>query len=143
MSKTQELNEEEVRTLFFNRKKKIINFEGSLPGLEMLDGNLALQELTGAAARHAKLLATTKDGEDPILLGAASIIKSLILRKSGNRIFKDTDIQGVCDFGLSVINPIGEQIQALSGATPQAVQEAKDDFLQTDNSVSDSSFTGN
>ena len=139
----QQFTEEEVRALFFNRKKKVIPFEGSLPDLEMLDGQLGLQELSGGAIRHSRQLATTKDGVDNELLGAAMLVKSIVLKQSDRRIFKDTDIQGVLDFGLSVVNPIAEQIKVLSGDEPEAIQKAKDDFLATDSSASSTSSTEN
>jgi hypothetical protein len=141
MIMAQQFTEEEARALFFNRKKKTVDFEGSLPDLEMLDGQLALQELSGATVRHAKQLAKTKDGEDEILQGSAMIVKSMVLKSTGKRIFSDTDLQAVCDFGLSIINPIGAQIQALSNSKPQAIEDAKSDFLLTDSSASPSSST--
>ena len=120
------LNEEQVRAAFLNRPKKRVPFEESIEGLEQLDGQLAIQELSAAATTHVELLAKQRDGEaDEALMLAGIVAKALVLRRTHNRIFKDTDIQAVSEFGLSILKPLSEKIAEVSGISPDALTNAK------------------
>src|SRR5258708_11987136 len=108
-------NAAEARALLFNRKLQEKPVEFSIPGLEELDGELSVLELKASELKQCEKLAEGPDVEtDEILMMAAVVAKSLIMRDTKERLFSVTDMgtihhatlacSGVAHFGLLVLN---------------------------------------
>ena len=132
---------EDIRAAFLNRKKTIVNVDDVLPDLDMLNGQLALQELSANSVSHAQKLADDHGETDSVLFMAALVVKSLVERSSQQRIFKDNDLQAVADFGLSVIMPLAEDVKNLSGIGKTAQAQAKKSSQNSQESDSATSST--
>jgi len=110
-------NAAEARALLFNRKLQEKPVEFSIPGLEELDGELSVLELKASELKQCEKLSEGPDGEtDNILMMAAVVCKSLVMRATKERLFSDTDMgtinyatgegSGVAAFGLiSLVRP--------------------------------------
>lgn len=120
------MNREEIRAAFMNRPLQTLDLNATLPGLEQLEGQLSLQELTAETAVQSETLGQTNtETPDKALQLGATIIAALITRDTKERVFADADVQFVANFGLSVITPIATQIAELSGTTVDALANAK------------------
>jgi hypothetical protein len=135
----------EARALFFQRKLAIVPLTDSLLGLEQLDGQLSVMELTAAAASRADKLAKTSDGiADEALQLGATVALSLVMSDTKERVFSDADIEGVAAFGMTVLKPISMKIKEVSGLlTPAEVETAKKNSSQTHGSDSRTSSPAN
>jgi hypothetical protein len=141
------MNAAEVRALLFKRQLSMENVEWSIPGLPELDGQLATLELRGNDTSHVDKLAEGPDGTTDELLSTAAIIcKSLVLRDSKERIFSDTDMgavdpvtgvgSGVAGFGMSVLQPLSDQIMRVSALGKYRVDTTKKNLPTTPENVS-------
>lgn len=120
------MNAAEARALLFQRKLSYEDYAGSLPGVPELDGLLGLIELPANESLQAEKLATDANGEqDQSIILAGQVVKALVMRDTKERVFPDTDIQGVAGFGLSVLIPLNNRIKALSGLDDSALETAK------------------
>nr|BBH90136.1 hypothetical protein KTC_48870 [Thermosporothrix sp. COM3]BBH90201.1 hypothetical protein KTC_49520 [Thermosporothrix sp. COM3]BBH90266.1 hypothetical protein KTC_50170 [Thermosporothrix sp. COM3] len=113
----------EIRAKFFNRRLKVQDLEVTLPGLEELDGQLALRELTAKEVVQAERLSKDETGRNEALEAAAFVTYSLITREGKEQIFSEQDIDGVAGFGMSVLTPIAEKIRELSAIDADETQK--------------------
>lgn len=120
------MNALEARALLFQRKLSMLNVDFSIPNVPELDNQLAVLELTPADLSNCRKLTIGKDGEvDQVLAMAASVATALVLRETKERICSDNDIEGVASWGLSVLKPLSELVDKASGASANAVADAK------------------
>lgn len=126
----------EIRAKFFNRRLKVQDFEVTLPGLEGLNGKLALRELTAKEVVQAERLSKDETGRNEALETAAFVTYSLITREGKEQIFSEQDIDGVAGFGMSVLSPIAEKIRELSAID---VDETQKNLKQTTSNTSPTS----
>lgn len=133
----------EARALLFQRKLAYQNFEGSIPGVPELDGKLGLLELTGTVVSTVDLLSKGPDGNTVDVLQMAGLVcNGLVMRDTKERVFSDTDIEGVAGFGLTVLMPIAMLISDLSGTSQEALERAKKTLSPTTARISPSSSQG-
>jgi hypothetical protein len=116
------MNAEQARALLFQRKVAYKDFEGTIPGIPELTGHLGILEIPAR-----QLVAATKgeNESDEALQLATIVAQALVMRGSKERVFSDTDIESVADFGLSILRPIAEEVNRVSGVTPEMVEQAK------------------
>jgi hypothetical protein len=119
------LTREQIREKLLNFKKKTVDFIGSLPGLEELNGELAIRELSAADTSAISGMAKSEDGYQDHLDVAGTVARGLVHRETKERIFSDLDMEAVAEFGLSVLRPIVEEIKKISGLNPTVVADAK------------------
>src|SRR5260221_13406873 len=126
-------NAAEARALLFNRKLQEKPVEFSLPGLEELDGELSVLELKASELKQCEKLAEGPDEKtDEILMMAAVVCKSLVMRATNERLFSDTDMgtttgegSGVAAFGLVVLKPLSDLASEASGIGVDLLAETK------------------
>ena|SRR6266699_1420346 len=147
-------NAAEARALLFNRKLQEKPVEFSLPGLEELDGELSVLELKASELKQCEKLAEGPDGEaDEILMMAAVVCKSLVMRATKERLFSDTDMgtinyatgegSGVAAFGLVVLKPLSDLASQASGIGIDLLAETKKKLQAAQSNGSQNSSTGN
>lgn len=127
----------EARALLFQRKLKEVLVEASIPGVPELDGLLSVLELKANDMSHASKLSEVNGVADEILMTAAMVCKSLVLRETKERLCSDLDLEGVASWGMTVLKPLSELVAQACGLTPEALVAAKDFLPATP--VSDSS----
>lgn len=133
-----------LRAALFNRKLQEFPIDDPIPGLEEFTGQLSVVELTGTQTSLVNRLAVVEDGtKDPILAQAATVCMGLIERETKERIFSDTDFEGVAGFGLSVLKPIGDLIGQISGLDQKGFEEMKKNYQSRHANASNSSSTAN
>jgi hypothetical protein len=133
----------EARALLFQRKITLLNVDFTIPEIPELDDQLAVLELTAADVSQCQKLSKTADGSDQTLAMAASIVKSLVMRENRERVCGDNDVEAVAGWGLSVIKPLSDLVDKVSGLTPTAVVDAKKNSKTTQKNDSDSSSAKN
>jgi hypothetical protein len=116
------MNAEQARALLFQRKVAYKNFDGEIPGIPELKGELGILELP---ARELVKATKGENESDEALQLATIVAQALVMRGSKERVFSDTDIEAVAGFGLSILRPIAEEVNAVSGVTPEMVEHAK------------------
>lgn len=134
----------EARALLFNRKLQGKPVEFSIPGIPELDGQLFMLELTARDTRIIDKMSKDADGvKDQIKAQAGVICRGLVMRDTKERVFADLDIDMIAGndepddgkpvdgFGTFVLRLLGDEIGKLSGFEPDAIEKAKQDFLQT------------
>ncbi len=147
-------NAAEARALLFNRKLQEKPVEFSLPGLEELDSELSVLELKASELKQCEKLAEGPDGEtDEILMMAAVVAKSLIMRDTKERLFSDTDMgtinyatgegSGMAGFGLVVLKSLSDLASQASGIGIDLLEETKKKLQAAQSSGSQNSSTGN
>lgn len=115
-----------ARTLLFQRKLASKDIDWSIEGVEGLDGQLAVIELTEDQIAHCADLAKQPDGSvSNAIAGAAAICKALVLRETKERILSDNDAQAVSTWGHSVLGPLNTLVNEVSQLTQEAVEKAK------------------
>lgn len=118
-----------LRAALFNRKLQEFPIDDPIPGLEEFTGQLSVVELTGTQTSLINRLAALEDGtRDPLLAQAATVCMGLVDRETKERIFSDTDFEGVAGFGLSVLKPIGDLIAQISGLDQKGFEETKKNY---------------
>jgi hypothetical protein len=133
----------EARALLFQRKLAYQDFEGSIPGVPELDDKLGLLELTGTVVSTVDALSKGPDGNTVDVLQMAGLVcNGLVMRDTKERVFSDTDIEGVAGFGLTVLMPIAMLISDLSGTSQEALERAKKTLSPTTVRISPSSSQG-
>lgn len=118
-----------ARALMFQRKLSIKDVDWSIPGLPELDNQLSCIELGEDALEECRNLSKLPDGTiSSRLAGAASVCKSLVMRDSKERLYSDTDIEGVSSFGHSVLAPLEDLVALISGISTDALANAKKNY---------------
>lgn len=127
------LTAQEIREKLFNRKRRMQKIEISLPDLQELDGQLAIQELTAKDVEFAQNASKGPDGEVQTMLMTATLLaRSLVTYETKERIFTDDDRGFIADnFGLLILQPIGLEMQKISGLTADAIEDAKKNLQKT------------
>jgi hypothetical protein len=133
----------EARALLFQRKLQGKPVEFSIPGVPELDGKLYMLELTARDTRIISKMSKNADGEmDQIASQAAVVCRGLVMADTKERVFADLDIDMIAGndepdegkpidgFGTFVLKLLGDEISKLSGFDPDAVEQAKESFLQ-------------
>lgn len=143
----------EARALLFNRKLQEKPVIFSIPGVEELDGELSMLELQASELKQAEKLSDTPDGTDDVLMMAAVVAKSLILRATKERVFSDTDIgsidyttgvgSGIAAFGLAALKPLSDLASEASNIGVDLLDEAKKKLIAAQSKNSNSSSIGN
>ncbi len=144
-------NAAEARALLFNRKLQEKPVEFSLPGLEELDGELSVLELKASELKQCEKLAEGPDEKtDEILMMAAVVCKSLVMRATKERLFSDTDMgtttgegSGVAAFGLVVLKPLSDLASEASGIGVDLLAETKKKLQAAQSKGSQNSSTAN
>jgi|SRR6266487_500095 len=130
----------QARALLFQRKLAESPVDWSIPGLPELDNRLSIIELPADGLKACANLATIADGTvDNTLAMAASVCKSLVLRETKERIFSDTDIEAVASFGTTVLKPLSDVVEVVSGLSANSLAEAKKNLKiipESDSSIS-------
>lgn len=130
----------EIRALLFQRKLKSVDISDamidsweSVPGLQELTplkGQLSLVEIKGSDTSNGVKVAKGADGEtDDMLIGAYILSQSLVTKDTRERIFTDSDVDAIANFGMSVLEPLQTLLQGISNIAPTSVAKAKADFL--------------
>jgi hypothetical protein len=117
---------DEIQEKLLNRKRRMTKFEGSLPDLEDLDDHLATLELSAKDVEYAQEASKGADGEvQEVLTLAGLIARSMLVYDTKERVFTDDHRGSIAEWGLLVVQPIGEAIRKSSGLTKKAVEDAK------------------
>ena len=134
----------EARALLFQRQLSSMPVTWSIPGIPQLDGLLSCLELGADQMNNCAKLAEVADGTtDNVLAMAASVCKSLVITETKERVFSDTDVQGVAGFGTSVVKPLSDLVEKVSGLTATAVDDVKKNSSTVPENVSSSSSPEN
>jgi len=133
----------EARALLFQRKLQEKPVIFSIPGVEELDGELSMLELRATELKWCERLSDTPDGTDEILMMAAVVARSLIMLDTKERLFSDTDIDTVADFGLAALKPLSDLASEASNIGVDLLAEAKKKLAAAQLPDSNSSSTVN
>lgn len=116
-----------------DRKRSMQKLEVELPGLEDLNGELALQALTPGDVADADKLSKDKDGnEDPMLENGVLIARSLVTYATKERLFEDTDAEWIKqEWETNVYVPLIYAVKEFSGISGVAYENAKKNYRQT------------
>jgi hypothetical protein len=126
-----------ARQLMMNRKNRKVPVPFSLPDLEELDGHLAIMEVPADELQEMTAMAEVPGGKvDNILAAAASIVRTLILIDTSERIYDDKDVGTVAKFGSLVLKPLSDMAADVNGLSPDAVEKAKKNLVKTPGSGS-------
>ena len=107
---------EQIQEKLLNRKKRMTKIEEPLPDLEELDGELALVELSALDVEFAQNASKGRDGEaSEVMILAGMVSRSLVIYDTKERIFTDNHTDAIAEWGLLVLQPIGEAIRKSSG----------------------------
>ena len=116
----------QARALLFQRKLAYQDYNGSIPGVPELDGQLGILELTGTITSQIDRLAKDPDGGTvDTLQMAGMVVNGLVMRESKERLFADNDTEAVAGFGLLVLIPLATLVADLSGVSKDALERAK------------------
>lgn len=126
----------EIREKILNRSRRMQKLDISLPDLEELDGQLAVQELTAKDLEEAQSRSKGSDGEtQQILMTAILITKSLVSYQTKERIFSDDDAGFIAEhLGLTTIMPLSTEIQKINNISGDALEQARKNLLKTQDS---------
>ena len=109
---------EQIQEKLLNRKKRMEKLEVSLPDLEDLDGELALVELSALDVEFAQNASKGSDGEaSEVMTLAGMVSRALVAYYPKERIFTDNHSQAIAEWGLLVLQPLGEAIRKGSALT--------------------------
>lgn len=118
-----------ARQLMMNRKNRKVAVPFSLPDLAELDGLLSVMELPTDQIEEMAKMAETPVGVSNTLAAAASIVKSLVLTETSERIFDDKDLGTVAQFGSTVNKPLSDLVADVCGLSPEAMTNAKKNYV--------------
>ncbi len=123
----------EIREKIMNRGRRMQKLDISLPDLEDLNGQLAVQELTAKDLEEAQNRSKGKDGEtQQILMTAFMITKSLVSYQTKERIFSDDDAGFIAEhLGLTTLMPLSTEIQKINNISSDGLEQAKKNLLKT------------
>jgi hypothetical protein len=126
----------EIREKIMNRGRRMQKLDISLPDLEDLNGQLAVQELTAKDLEEAQNRSKGKDGEtQQILMTAFMITKSLVSYQTKERIFSDDDAGFIAEhLGLTTLMPLSTEIQKINNISSDGLEQAKKNLLKTKDS---------
>lgn len=124
---------EQIRQRMMDRKRSMQKLEVELPGLEDLNGELAVQALTPGDVADADKLSKDKDGnEDPMLENGVLIARSLVTYATKERLFEDTDAEWIKqEWDTNVYVPLIYAVKEFSGISGVAYENAKKNYRQT------------
>lgn len=124
---------EQIRQRMMDRKRSMQKLEVELPGLEDLNGELAVQALTPGDVADADKLSKDKDGnEDPMLENGVLIARSLVTYATKERLFEDTDAEWIKqEWETNVYVPLIYAVKEFSGISGVAYENAKKKYRQT------------
>jgi hypothetical protein len=126
----------EIREKIMNRGRRMQKLDISLPDLEDLNGQLAVQELTAKDLEESQNRSKGKDGEtQQILMTAFMITKSLVSYQTKERIFSDDDAGFIAEhLGLTTLMPLSTEIQKINNISSDGLEQAKKNLLKTKDS---------
>lgn len=133
----------EARALLFNRKLKCLPVDFEIPDLPELTGELAVLELKAIDLTNAEKEAQTPDGQDDILMMAATTIKSLVMLDTKERVLQDNDLNSVAEWGISVLKPLSDLVLKVSNIGQNTLQNTKEQLAANPTSDLATSSTGN
>lgn len=138
------MNAEQVRVLLFQRQIKVQPLAASLPDLAALDGLLGVRELSAKDTTDIGHLSKDRnDTIDEALALAGLVVRGLILLDTKEPIFRDTELDSVAAMGMTVLKPIAEAVNVVSGLSVSALVNAKKNLNQTTDSTSPTSSPAN
>lgn len=118
-------NREQVRKRFLERKKLVAELGLSLPGLEDLDGEIGIMELSATDIEDIEKLSQVDGASNDKLEAAATLVKGLVMLDSRDHIFDERELNLVAGFGLSLLTPINMLIRGISGITEEQREAIK------------------
>jgi hypothetical protein len=121
------MTKDQIRERMMNFGKQVVDFNGKLPpGLEDLEGELAIRELSAADTSDVNDIATVNGKYSSALDIGVSVARGLVTRSVPHeRIYSDLDAQTLSELGFSMLKPIAMQIKKLSGLTEDSLASAK------------------
>lgn len=115
---------EQIQEKLLNRQKRMIKLEASLPDLEDLDDQLALVELSAMDVEFAQSASKGPGGEvNEVLTLAGMVSRALVMYDTKERIFTDNHADAIAEWGLLVLQPIGDAIRKSSGLTQEQARK--------------------
>ena len=122
----------EIREKIMNRGRRMQKLDISLPDLEELDGQLAVQELTAKDIEDAQNKSKGSNGEtQDTLMTALMVTKSLVSYQTKERIFSDDDAGFIAEnLGLTTLMPLSNEIQKVNNISGDALDLAKKNLLK-------------
>lgn len=131
------ISKEEVRAKIAAYGKRLQKIEHSFPGLEDLDGELGVVELSAKDIEEVQTLSVGPDGTpQDTLMAAGMVARGLVLYDTKERIFTDNDLSIIAALGLSVFSVFSDQVAKASGLDVNALEAARKNLPTT--RVSDS-----
>lgn len=121
---TTRLTAQQVKEKLLNRKRRMQKLTISLPDLEELDDQLAIQELMAKDVEDAQSLSKDRNDEtnESVALGVL-IARSLVLYDNKERIFNDIEGCSLSEtLGMLLLLPLGEAVKQFSGINPEALE---------------------
>lgn len=118
-------NREQVRKRFLERKKLVAELGLSLPGLEDLDGEIGIMELSATDIEDIEKLSQVNGESNDKLEAAATLVKGLVMLDSRDHVFDERELNLVAGFGLSLLTPINMLIRGISGITEEQREAIK------------------
>jgi hypothetical protein len=115
---------EQIQEKLLNRKKRLIKLEVSLPDLEEIDDQLALVELSAKDVEFAQNASKGPDGQtNEVSTLAGMVSRALVMYETKERIFTDNHIDAIAEWGLLVLQPLGNAIRESSGLTQEQARK--------------------
>ena len=109
---------EQIQEKLLNRKKRMAKLDVSLPDLEELDDQLALVELSALDVEFAQNASKGPDGEtSEVMTLAGMVARALVMYETKERIFTDNHAGAIAEWGLLVLQPLGDAIRKGSALT--------------------------
>ena len=124
---------EQIREKMLNRKKRMAKLEIELPGLEELNGELALQALSPGDYEDADELSKDQDGNSNVFVeGGVLIARSVVVYATKERIFEDTDAEWMKqEWDTDVYAPLVFAVKEFSNISDTMYENAKKNFLKS------------
>ncbi len=102
------MNAQDARNYIYSQPAK--QQDVATPFWPKLDGKLALRDVPSDV-----LTQLSTSIKDPMLVSAAMLCKSLILKETGEQLFPDTDREQVAQLGATMLTPIITQMTQFFG----------------------------
>jgi len=124
---------EQIREKMMNRKKRMAKLEIELPGLEELNGELAIQALSPGDYEDADELSKDKDGNSNVFVeGGVLIARSIVMYATKERIFEDTDAEWMKqEWDTDVYTPLLYAVKEFSNISDEMYENAKKNYLKS------------
>ena len=121
----------DLRTLILNSAPKRVDVPTPFWG-DGVDGHVALQDIP--ADELGKL--QNELGTEPMKMAGAILVRALIDKRTGTRIFEDADRDAVLRLGSSTLLPVFQQVMDFFGLGQNAVEHVKKNYAMTMNGSS-------